>query len=128
MIKYIVVLGLVFAAASASAETVEEQIARGAKLYAENCSKCHADAGRATDKAPAVAGKAALPVNPPADRKYRKTQFKTAADVFDFVAKNMPAKAPDKVSATDKAATLAFDLKANGVKLDKPLTREVAEG
>lgn len=128
MMKYIVVLGLMFAASSASAETVDEQIARGAKLYGENCAKCHGDAGQGTDKAPAVVGKDALPLNPPADRKFRKTQFKTAADVFDFVAKNMPAKAPDKVSATDKAAILAFDLKANGVKLDKLLTREVAEG
>jgi hypothetical protein len=47
--------------------------------------------------------------------------------VFDFVAKNMPPKSPQKLSAEDKAAILAFDLTANGVKLDKVITREVAE-
>jgi cytochrome c len=112
---------------TATPESVDEQVARGAKLYGEHCAKCHGDAGQGTDKGPAVVGKGALPKDPPADRKFRKTQFRTAADVFDFVAKAMPAKNPEKVSATDKAAILAFDLKANGVKLDKVVTREVAE-
>src|SRR5690349_193017 len=67
------------AAPSTSMDDGEAQAARGAKLYAEKCASCHGDSGQGA-KAPAVAGKNALPLDPRPDQKYRKVQFKTALD------------------------------------------------
>src|SRR5262245_31328040 len=95
----------------------EAQVKRGAKLYAQHCAHCHGDAGDGGRKAPPVVGKAALPLDPPASAKFRKTQFRTARDVADFVVKNMPAKKPGSLKIEDYWAILAFDLSANGVEL-----------
>jgi cytochrome c len=105
-----------------------EQVAAGQKLYAENCASCHGDAGQGSG-APAVVGldKGALPLDPPADRKMRHTQFKTVADVADFVVHNMPPKAPGSLSEEQYYSILAFDLKANGIDLgDKKLDATTA--
>jgi len=92
-----------------------DQVALGAKLYGENCASCHGASG-AGGKAPPLVGKAALPLDPPATAKFRKTQFHTGADVFAFVKATMP---PTGAKLTDEqyAAILAFDLKANGVDM-----------
>jgi cytochrome c len=92
-----------------------DQATQGGKLYAKHCAKCHGDAGQGTKKAPAVVGKDALPLDPPATAKVRKTQFHTAQDVAQFVATKMPAPKPGSLSADEYYAILAFDLKANGV-------------
>jgi cytochrome c len=92
-----------------------DQATQGGKLYAKHCAKCHGDAGQGTKKAPAVVGKDALPLDPPATAKVRKTQFHTAQDVAQFVATKMPAAKPGSLSADEYYAILAFDLKANGV-------------
>jgi hypothetical protein len=55
-------------------------------------------------------------LDPPAKAQYRKTQFHTAKDVFDFVGANMPPKGP-KPTLDQYLSILAFDLKANGVDL-----------
>jgi cytochrome c len=107
-------LALVFSAPAARADGVA-QAEQGAKLYAQHCSKCHGDAGQGTKKAPAVVGKLALPLDPPAGSKKRKEQFHTAMDVASFVVKFMPAQKPGSLKPEEYFQILAFDLKANGV-------------
>ena len=102
--------------AAAAAGGGGDQVARGAQLFATNCSGCHGANGEGTGKAPKLVGNDALPLDPPADRKFRKVQFHTAADVGGFVKKNMPPPG-DRLSDDDAFAILAFDLKANGVDL-----------
>ena len=89
---------------------------RGGPLYVQYCAKCHGNAGQGSDKAPPVVGQSALPLDPPAAAKYRKGQFHTARDVFDFVKANMPPVG-DKLAEGQYLDIVAFDLKANGVDL-----------
>ncbi|NUP12709.1 MAG: c-type cytochrome [Polyangiaceae bacterium] len=100
--------------AGTQAEDGEAQADRGAKLYAEHCASCHGASGEG-DKAPAVVGKSALPLDPPTTAKGRTMQFKTALDVAQFVVKNMPPDKPGSLSESEYWDILAFDLKANGV-------------
>jgi cytochrome c len=120
----------IFAGCSSSGSTAStppasfaEQVARGQEHYAAHCASCHGDAGEGS-KGPRVVGLAqgALPLDPPADRKHRKSRFVTVGDVADFVVANMPAKKPGSLSADQYLAILAFDLKANGIDLPAPLT------
>jgi cytochrome c len=123
-----------FAARSHAADTPgaagADQAAEGAKLYAKDCAKCHGKAGEGTKKAPPVVGKDALPLDPPATAKIRKTQFHTAQDVAQFVSTKMPANKPGSLTADEYYAILAFDLKANGVdvagkKIDPTTAAEI---
>jgi len=109
--------------------TFAEQVTLGRTLYAENCAKCHGDNGEGTKGAPAVVGldKGALPLDPPESRQYRKSKFETVADVADFVVKNMPPNKAGTLTAEQYYAILAFDLKANGIELDKKLDGDVAQ-
>jgi cytochrome c len=116
------------AVTGAAPATFAEQVALGQKLYADNCASCHGASGTG-GKAPPVVGlkTGALPLNPPPNAKYRKTQFKTVADVADFVTKNMPPTAPGSLTPDQYWAILAFDLKANGIDLDKKLDASTAQ-
>jgi cytochrome c len=102
-------------APSSANEDGEAQAARGAKLYADKCASCHGADGSGTKDGPPVVGKNALPLDPPAGAKYRKTQFHTALDVAQFVVKAMPADNPGSLKEDEYWDILAFDLKANGV-------------
>ena len=115
-------------AASAAPGTFAAQVAEGQKLYAANCANCHGDSGQGA-KGPRVVGLAqgALPLDPPADRKYRKTRFETVADVADFTVANMPPGKGGSLPADQYWAILAFDLHANGIDLQQPLTPELAK-
>ncbi len=107
-----------------------EQVTLGQKLYGEKCAGCHGNSGEGTKDGPAVVGldKGALPLAPAATAKYRKTEFKTVADIADFVVKAMPPKAPGSLTAEEYFSILAFDLKANGIDLgDKKLDGELAK-
>jgi cytochrome c len=118
------------AASVAPPATFAEQVTLGQKLYGEKCAGCHGNSGEGTKDGPAVVGldKGALPLEPAATAKYRKTQFKTVADIADFVVKAMPPKAPGSLTAEEYFAILAFDLKANGIDLgDKKLDGELAK-
>jgi cytochrome c len=101
-----------------TAATFEAQAAEGQKLYAANCASCHGARGEG-GKAPRVVGvsQGALPLDPPSNAKFRKTQFKTAADVAGFVVKSMPPGETKTLTEEQYWAILAFDLKANGVDL-----------
>lgn len=117
------------AADNASPQTFAEQVAHGERLYSAQCSGCHGASGQG-GRAPAVVGltSGALPLDPPPSAKYRKTQFKTVADVADFVSKSMPPKSPGSLSPEAYWSIMAFDLKANGIDLgDKKLTPELAQ-
>jgi ubiquinol-cytochrome c reductase cytochrome c subunit len=110
-------------AAPVNATDAVAQAEAGGPLYGQFCAKCHGDAGQGTDQGPPVVGTGALPLDPRPTAQYRKTQFRTARDVFDFVGANMPPKGP-KPTLDQYLAILAFDLKANGVDLSgkPPLT------
>jgi cytochrome c len=116
------------AAAPAPATSFQAQVAEGQKLYGDQCANCHGDAGEGGTKAPRVVGlkEGALPLDPPADRKYRKNRFVTVADVADFVVANMPPGKGGSLPADQYWAILAFDLHANGIDLQQPLTPELA--
>jgi cytochrome c len=98
-------------------------------LYGQNCASCHGASGEGK-KAPAVVGlsSGALPLDRPAGAKYRKGQFKTVADVAEFVVKSMPPTAPGSLAEEQYRDILAFDLKANGIDLgDKKLDAALAK-
>lgn len=106
--------------------SVTAQIEQGKQLYVERCSKCHGDAGQGTDKAPPVVGKDAFPQKPRPGAK-RTAEFRTAADVFAFASEHMPGDAPGTLTTDEYLAIFAFDLTANGIKLDKPLDAAAAQ-
>lgn len=116
------------AAEQPAAVTFASQVEAGGALFGQHCAKCHGASGQGTDKAPPLVGEGALPLDPPATAKHRKGQFKTALDVFNFVKANMPADAPGSLTDEQYVQILAFDLKANGVELEQPLTAAVAAG
>ena len=117
------------AAEAAAPATFADQVAMGQELYGANCAECHGASGEGTAEAPAVVGldKGALPLDPPPTAKYRKSQFKTVADIAEFVVASMPPKAPGSLSAEQYYAILAFDLKANGIELEQKLDGELAK-
>jgi cytochrome c len=104
-----------------------DQVAAGQTLYAQSCASCHGDSGQG-GKAPRLVGlkEGALPLDPPADRKYRKGQFVTVADVANFAVANMPPKKAGTLTSDQYWAIVAFDLHANGIDLPAPITPEVA--
>ncbi len=108
-----------------ASDPVSAQIAKGAAIYGEACASCHGDAGQGTEDGPKVVGTGALPLNAPAGAK-RKVQFRTALDVFKWASVAMPGDDAGSLSAEDMVAVLAFDLSANGVKLDRPLDGALA--
>jgi len=115
-------------APSSTPANFSEQVALGQKLYGEQCASCHGSSGEGKG-APRVVGlkAGALSLDPPANAKYRKTKFKTVADVADFVVKGMPPAAPGSLAPDAYWAILAFDLKANGIDLgDKKLDPALA--
>ena len=119
---------LVIAAATALAapETAQSQIAEGKQLYTKHCANCHGNAGQGSRKAPPVVGKDAFPLAPRKGQK-RDVQFHTAADVFGWAVKHMPPKHVGSLSSSQFLAIFAFDLTANGVKLDRPLDAAAAQ-
>jgi len=110
------------AASTTTPATFDEQVALGGELYGAKCAECHGASGEG-GKAPRVVGlkEGALPLDPPADRKARKDQFKTVGDVAKFVVATMPPDAPGSLTEEQYLAILAFDLKANGITLPNKL-------
>lgn len=96
-----------------------DQVASGRELFAAHCASCHGAGGEGTSRGPRVVGlsQGALPLDPPPMAKVRKMKFETAADVAQFVMKEMPMDKPGSLSDGQYLAILAFDLHANGVAL-----------
>lgn len=138
MRKWLMAAAVLTLAASSAFAFTTEQAARGQQLFSQHCAGCHGAQGQggkvpaqfegmAGWEAPAVVGKGALPERPPASRKVRRTEFRTAADVYQFAKSAMPAQSPGSLSDRDYLDIVAFDLRANGVKPDgRPLTAESA--
>lgn len=103
---------------SAAPTTFAEQVSLGQKLYGAHCAECHGASGEG-GKAPKVVGldSGALPLDPPAGAKHRKTQFKTVLDIAVFVTQNMPPNKAGTLTEEEYWSILAFDLKANGIDL-----------
>jgi mono/diheme cytochrome c family protein len=116
-------------ATAAPPATFAEQVAQGQTLYGQSCAGCHGDSGEGGAKAPRVVGlkEGALPLDPPADRKVRKSRFVTVADVATFAAANMPPGKAGSLTNDQYWAILAFDLHANGIDLPAPLTPAAAQ-
>ena len=111
--------------ATKPAATFAEQVTHGQTVFAKSCAKCHGDSGEGTEDGPRLVGlkEGALPLDPPASRKVRKSRFVTVADVAEFAMANMPPKKAGTLTADEYLAVLAFDLKANGIDLgQEPLT------
>jgi cytochrome c len=130
MTRYAIIATLTLFPVAGLARADEAQATQGAQLYGKHCAKCHGEAGQGTKKAPPVVGKEALPLDPPAKAKVRKSQFHTAQDVAEFVAAKMPANKPGSLTLEEYYAILAFDLKANGVdvsskKIDPKTAAEI---
>ena len=104
----------------------EKQAALGATVYTQKCASCHGRQGEGGE-GPRLVGLAegALPLEPRASSQ-RTTKFVTVADVATFAVANMPPNKPGSLSADEYWAILAFDLSANGVKLEQKLTPELA--
>jgi mono/diheme cytochrome c family protein len=103
--------------------TFAEQVAHGQMLFTKHCAKCHGHSGQGTEDAPRLVGleEGALPLDPPASRKVRKSRFVTVADVAEFAMANMPPKKAGTLTADEYLAVIAFDLKANGIDLGQEL-------
>jgi len=106
----------------ADADPVAAQIALGAEVFSNSCSKCHGDAGQGTDKGPMLVGSGSFPLDPRPDAD-RTAQFHTAMDIAVFATQNMPPKERQRkrMAEADYWAVLAFALSANGVELSKPV-------
>ena len=117
------------AAPAAATASFADQVAAGQAAYVQHCADCHGSAGEGSKKAPRVVGlkDGALPLDPPAERQFRKTRFVTVADVAAFTVANMPPKKGGSLPADQYWAILAFDLHANGIDLPAPLTPEMAQ-
>jgi cytochrome c len=115
-------------ASAAASRTFVEQYDAGHELFAAHCAKCHGDSGQGTSKAPRLVGlkQGALPVDPPLDRKVRRTRFVTVGDVADFVVYNMPPGKAGSLTPDEYWAILAFDLHANGIDLERKLAPDTA--
>jgi mono/diheme cytochrome c family protein len=115
-------------ATAASPATFDEQVAFGSQEYGEHCAGCHGASGEGSKGAPPVVGIAqgALPLAARPGSQ-RTAQFTTVADIATFVVAAMPPKAPGSLTADEYWSILAFDLSANGIKLDQKLTPELAQ-
>ena len=108
------------------ADPLALQLDRGKILYGIHCSRCHGEQGEGDTKTPPVIGKAAFPLD--ARTGYnRDVKFHTAADVFWWATKEMPGDDPGSLKLEEYLAIFAFDLTANGIKLERPLDAVTAQ-
>lgn len=114
------------AVTASSSDPVAAQIEQGKQLYVANCAKCHGNAGEGSKDAPPVVGKDAFPLDARPNQK-RDVKFHTAADIFGWASAHMPPKNPGSLTTDQFLAIFAFDLTANGIKLEKPLDATQAQ-
>jgi S-disulfanyl-L-cysteine oxidoreductase SoxD len=111
----VLLAGLGCASPPAEAPAPPDQLTIGEQVYASNCAGCHGENGEGTEGRPPLVGEKALPVDPPEGATSRKSQLKTAQDLFDYVKSDMPPMAPGSLSDDEYWAVVAWQLKANGV-------------
>ena len=124
-----ILAGALVAVVDSSSAFTLAQAQDGARVYARQCARCHGPKGEGKDaafnglRAPEVIGAGALPLKPRPSQQLRKTEFRTAKDVYEFVSATMPADQPAILSAEEYWGVIAFILEKNGTVSDeKPLT------
>jgi cytochrome c len=126
----VVLAGTVVIAALGSARAfTAAQAQGGGRIYTRQCARCHGPKGEGKDaafkglRAPEVIGASALPLRPRPFQQLRRSEFRTAKDVYEFVSATMPADQPAILSAEEYWDVIAFILEKNGMSADgKPLT------
>jgi cytochrome c len=81
-----------------------EQAARGEKIYAERCARCHGDGLQGVEAAPALTGPAF----------YGNWEGETLDALFERMRSSMPQEAPGSLSRAQNADVLAHVLKIGG--------------
>jgi mono/diheme cytochrome c family protein len=97
----------------AAPAAVVAQIDQGAALFQRNCAQCHGARGEGSTAAPALIGAQALPMNPPAGARLRRTTFRAGKDLGMFIMTTMPPQGA-KLPPTQVACVLAWLLHQNG--------------
>ena len=100
--------GLSALAAPASAATggyTAAQASSGATVYAANCSTCHAQ-NLGGGSGPALVGASF--------HSSIAANYKTAAQLYDFISKQMPLSAPGSLSSSSYLAVSAYIMEKNG--------------
>lgn len=83
------------------------QASTGGLLYERSCESCHGRNGEGSDGAPAVLGKETL----------GDSRFKTAQDLFDYVAREMPKDGPGSLDITQYWNIVTFMVATTGRKI-----------
>ncbi len=86
------------------------QAAAGATVFAANCATCHA-ANLTGGSGPALVGASF--------HASLQSNYKTAAQLYDFIHKQMPLNAPGSLSASNYLAVTAYVIKSNGFEATK---------
>ena len=81
-----------------------EQAARGEKVYAERCARCHGDGLQGVESAPALTG----------TTFYATWEGETLDALFERMRSSMPQDAPGSLSRAQNADILAHMLKVGG--------------
>ena len=81
-----------------------EQAARGEKLYADRCAKCHGEGLQGVEMAPALTG----------TTFYANWEGETLDALFERMRRSMPLDAPGSLSRAENADLLAHMLKVGG--------------
>ena len=100
---------------TSTTSSTTDQVSVGARLYMQKCASCHGKRGEGTQNAPELAGLDALSLEPPREARLRRTEFRTAKDVFDFVKRYMPKDRPGSLTDDQVAAIVAFGLRVNDI-------------
>ena len=106
------IAGLLVGAAGLAAQTrtvwdgvyTEEQAARGEKVYAERCSRCHGDTLGGVEAAPALTG----------TTFYSNWEGETLEALADRIRTTMPQDKPGSLTRAQNADLLAYVLKVGG--------------
>jgi mono/diheme cytochrome c family protein len=124
-------------ATDANVATASANASEGARLFGQQCTRCHGQRGEGTS-APTIMGPGGLPTYPratslstnpaysdPSELQLREAlrpagapkrdPFNTAADVYNYISKRMPIKAPGSLKSEEYWAILNFMLIAHGV-------------
>jgi S-disulfanyl-L-cysteine oxidoreductase SoxD len=97
-------------------------VAQGKLVFADNCARCHGDAGIGGIKDRLVGGQGTLASASPV--KTVGSYWPYATTVFDYIHRAMPYQAPGSLSNDDTYAVAAYILSLNGIlpadgKLDR---------
>ncbi len=81
----------------------KNQAATGALIYERKCQSCHGDHGQGSENAPPVLGKKRL-----------AKRFRTAQQLYDYVAKEMPKDDPGSLDFAQTWNVVSFLVATTG--------------